>query len=98
MAGSSTTSPLLSSTSIPISISARPKLDLLPAPALNTRLIRGGRSKPKSYVDLGKNSPTITGVSQNQPPAGPPTVVTGRLDILDTMWIVRAVVNYKFGG
>jgi opacity protein-like surface antigen len=31
-------------------------------------------------------------------PPGNPTVVTGRLDVLDTMWIVRAGVNYKFSG
>jgi outer membrane immunogenic protein len=49
------------------------------------------------YVDLGKNSSTITGVAQSTPP-GNPTTVTGRLDVEDTMWIVRAGVNYKFGG
>lgn len=49
------------------------------------------------YVDLGKNSATITGIAQSTPP-GNPTVVTGRLDVLDTMWIVRGGVNYKFGG
>jgi outer membrane immunogenic protein len=49
------------------------------------------------YVDLGKNSTTITGTAQSTPP-GNPTTSTGRFDILDTMWIVRAGVNYKFGG
>jgi outer membrane immunogenic protein len=49
------------------------------------------------YVDLGKNSATITGIAQSTPP-GNPTTVTGRFDINDTMWIVRAGVNYKFGG
>jgi opacity protein-like surface antigen len=34
------------------------------------------------YVDLGKR----TGIFH------------GRLETLDTMWIVRAGVNYKFGG
>lgn len=43
------------------------------------------------YVDLGRNSATVTGI------AGATTVV-GRFDISDTMWIVRAGVNYKFGG
>jgi opacity protein-like surface antigen len=42
------------------------------------------------YVDLGKNSTTVTGI------AGA-TVVTGRFDIRDTMWIVRVGANYKFG-
>ena len=49
------------------------------------------------YVDLGKNSATITGIAQSTPP-GNPTIVTGRFDIQDTMWILRAGVNYKFGG
>ncbi len=49
------------------------------------------------YVDLGKTSATITGIAQSTPP-GNPTIATGRLDISDTMWIVRAGVNYKFGG
>ena len=49
------------------------------------------------YVDLGKNSATITGTAQSTPP-GNPTTATGRFDINDTMWIVRAGVNYKFGG
>jgi hypothetical protein len=49
------------------------------------------------YVDLGKNSATITGTAQSTPP-GNPTIATGRFDISDTMWIVRAGVNYKFGG
>jgi hypothetical protein len=48
------------------------------------------------YVDLGKNSATITGTAPTPP--GNPTTSTGRFDILDTMWIVRAGVNYKFGG
>jgi opacity protein-like surface antigen len=38
------------------------------------------------YVDLGKNSTTVTA-----------TVVTGRFDIRDTMWIVLVGANYKFG-
>jgi outer membrane immunogenic protein len=49
------------------------------------------------YVDLGKNSPTISGIGQSTPP-GNPTTVTGRFDFLDTMWIVRGGINYKFGG
>ena len=49
------------------------------------------------YVDLGKTSATITGIAQSTPP-GNPTISTGRFDILDTMWIIRAGVNYKFGG
>jgi outer membrane immunogenic protein len=49
------------------------------------------------YVDLGKNAATITGIAQSTPP-GNPTVATGRFDIQDTMWILRAGVNYKFGG
>jgi hypothetical protein len=59
---------------------------------------RVGRSKPEAlYVDLGKDSATITGTAQSTPP-GNPTIATGRFDISDTMWIVRAGVNYKFGG
>jgi outer membrane immunogenic protein len=49
------------------------------------------------YVDLGKTSATITGTAQSTPP-GNPTTATGRFDISDTIWIVRAGVNYKFGG
>jgi outer membrane immunogenic protein len=49
------------------------------------------------YVDLGKNSATIAGTAQSTPP-GNPTTASGRFDILDTMWILRAGVNYKFGG
>ena len=41
------------------------------------------------YVDLGKSSTTIGPFSGG---------ISGRFDTLDTMWIVRAGVNYKFGG
>jgi outer membrane immunogenic protein len=44
------------------------------------------------YVDLGKNSATVPGIIGSAPPT------PGRFDINDTMWIVRAGVNYKFGG
>ncbi|MFZ2080470.1 MAG: hypothetical protein WAV38_28240 [Xanthobacteraceae bacterium] len=48
------------------------------------------------YVDLGKNSATITGTAQSTPP-GNPTIATASI-YRTTMWIVRAGVNYKFGG
>lgn len=41
------------------------------------------------YVDLGKSSTTIGPFFGG---------LRGRFDTLDTMWIVRAGVNYKFGG
>lgn len=41
------------------------------------------------YVDLGKSSTTIGPFFGG---------ISGRFDTLDTMWIVRAGVNYKFGG
>ena len=44
------------------------------------------------YVDLGKNSATVPGIIGFAPP------LPGRFDVSDTMWIVRAGVNYKFGG
>ena len=46
------------------------------------------------YVDLGRH----TGIFQT---TGDPNLQLGfssRLETLDTMWIVRAGVNYKFGG
>jgi outer membrane immunogenic protein len=45
------------------------------------------------YVDLGRH----TGVIHGDNIALSRTVV-GRLETLDTMWIVRAGVNYRFGG
>ena len=45
------------------------------------------------YVDLGKH----TGIFQGDG-VSVSTTVHGRLETLDTMWIVRAGVNYKFGG
>jgi outer membrane immunogenic protein len=42
------------------------------------------------YVDLGKNSGVFHADSA--------VTATGRFDVLDTMWILRAGVNYKFGG
>jgi outer membrane immunogenic protein len=43
------------------------------------------------YVDLGKNSGLCCGDANS---GG----FTGRFDVNDTMWIVHAGVNYKFGG
>jgi outer membrane immunogenic protein len=43
------------------------------------------------YVDLGKNSGLCCGDANSG-------FFTGRFDVNDTMWIVRAGVNYKFGG
>jgi hypothetical protein len=42
------------------------------------------------YVDLGKTSDTVAAIIGNPP-------LSGRFDVHDTMWIVRAGVNYKFG-
>jgi outer membrane immunogenic protein len=46
------------------------------------------------YVDLGKHTGIFN--SNGDPNLAPGFV--GRLETLDTMWIVRAGVNYKFGG
>jgi outer membrane immunogenic protein len=46
------------------------------------------------YVDLGKH----TGIFQNNRDPNLQPGFSGRLETLDTMWIVRAGVNYKFGG
>jgi opacity protein-like surface antigen len=43
------------------------------------------------YVDLGKNSGLCCGDANSG-------FFTGRFDVNDTMWIVRAGANYKFGG
>jgi outer membrane immunogenic protein len=45
------------------------------------------------YVDLGKNTTFVPGV-----PGGGFGTSGGRFETTDTMWIVRAGVNYKFGG
>lgn len=42
------------------------------------------------YVDLGKRTVIFQADSN--------VTATGRLESVDTMWIVRAGVNYKFGG
>jgi hypothetical protein len=42
------------------------------------------------YVDLGKNSGLCCGDANSG-------FFTGRFDVNDTMWIVRAGANYKFG-
>jgi opacity protein-like surface antigen len=42
------------------------------------------------YVDLGKRTVIFQADSN--------VTATGRLETVDTMWIVRAGVNYKFGG
>ena len=46
------------------------------------------------YVDLGKH----TGIFQSNGDPNLSSGFVGRLETLDTMWIVRAGVNYKFGG
>jgi outer membrane immunogenic protein len=45
------------------------------------------------YVDLGKSTKFVPGV-----PGGGFGTFGGRFETADTMWIVRAGVNYKFGG
>ena len=45
------------------------------------------------YVDLGKSLTFVAGV-----PGGGFGSFGGRFETADTMWIVRAGVNYKFGG
>ncbi len=45
------------------------------------------------YVDLGKSSTTVAGL-----PGGGFGSFPGRFETADTMWVVRAGVNYKFGG
>jgi len=45
------------------------------------------------YVDLGRHTGVIHGAG-----IALSTFVNGRLETLDTMWIVRAGVNYKLGG
>jgi outer membrane immunogenic protein len=45
------------------------------------------------YVDLGKSLTTVAGL-----PGGGFGSFPGRFETMDTMWIVRAGVNYKFGG
>jgi outer membrane immunogenic protein len=45
------------------------------------------------YVDLGRHTGVIHGDN-----VALSNGVNGRLETLDTMWIVRAGVNYKFGG
>ena len=45
------------------------------------------------YVDLGKKTTFVPGV-----PGGGFGTFGGRFETADTMWIVRAGVNYKFGG
>jgi hypothetical protein len=44
-------------------------------------------------VDLGKSSTTVAGL-----PGGGFGSFPGRFETADTMWVVRAGVNYKFGG
>jgi hypothetical protein len=46
------------------------------------------------YVDLGSH----TGVFQTNGDPNLQPGFSGRLETVDTMWIVRAGVNYKFGG
>jgi hypothetical protein len=50
-----------------------------------------GRLVTTGNFDLGKTSATVAGIIGNPP-------LRGRFDVLHTMWIVRAGVNYKFGG
>jgi hypothetical protein len=45
-------------------------------------------------VDLGSHS----GVFQTNGDPNLQSGFSGRLETVDTMWIVRAGVNYKFGG